>query len=71
MLLKIVQTLIVIVFFYFVLKFLFLMLFCTTKTWEKMKKDQIKKEYEEDLKNRIRDDFIINIQIERDIKNKG
>lgn len=36
-----------------------------------MKKDQIKKEYEEDLKNRIRDDFIINIQIERDIKNKG
>lgn len=46
MFLKIVQTLIVIGFFYFVLKFSFLMLFCTTNTWEKMKKDQIKKEHE-------------------------
>ena len=67
MFLKIVQTLIVIGFFYFVLKFLFLMLFCTTKTWEKLKKDQIKKEHEEDIEKAFKDlpDIIINIRYEK------
>lgn len=67
MFLKIVQTLIVIGFFYFVLKFSFLMLSCTTKTWEKMKKDQIKKEHEEDIEKAFKDlpDIIINIRYEK------
>ena len=73
MFLKIVQTLIVIGFFYFVLKFSFLMLFCTTNTWEKMKKDQIKKEHEEDIEKAFKDlpDIVINIRHEKDDSETG
>lgn len=44
------------------------MLFCTTKTWEKKKKDQIKKEHEEAIEKAFKDlpDIVINIRHEKE-----